>query len=59
MMPPAVSVCPYISHDVDAQHVPKRRRFRRQRRTAADQELELIEADLVEDRAEHELPPNA
>ena len=38
-------------HNVDAVHLPKRHRLGRQRRAAADDELQAIEAELVENRA--------
>ncbi len=59
MMPPAVSVWPYISHHVDAEHLPERHGLGRQRRAAADHQLELVEAELVEDRPEHAGPAGA
>ena len=40
--------------DVDAVHLPERHALRRQRRAAADDQFQLIEAELVQDRPEHE-----
>src|SRR6201981_3643053 len=39
--------------DIDAEHLPERHGFRRQRRAGAEHELQLVEAELVEDRHEH------
>src|SRR5207244_563022 len=44
---------PIYFHDVDAVHLPERHRTRRQRRAAAQDELERIEAELVQDRPKH------
>ena len=43
--------------DIDAQHVPHRHGLGRQRRAAGGDQLELVEADLVEDGPEHQSVP--